>query len=64
MDERNLDQMNKSWNYKLGETDKLIGKIHKAGISIYATFLFGFDFDNPQNFRRTIDFALKQKFFY
>ncbi len=64
MDERNLDQMNKSWNYKLGETDKLIEKIHKKGISIYATFLFGFDFDNPANFRRTIDFALKHKFFY
>ena len=64
MDERNLDQMNKSWNYKLGETDKLINKIHKVGISIYATFLFGFDFDNPENFRRTIDFALKHKFFY
>ncbi len=64
MDERNLDQMNKSWNYKLGETDELIKRIHKAGISIYATFLFGFDFDNPQNFRRTIDFALKHKFFF
>jgi len=64
MEERNLDQMNKSWNYKLGETDKLINKIHKKGISIYVTFLFGFDFDNPRNFRRTIDFALKHKFFF
>lgn len=64
MDERNLDQMNKSWNYKLGETDKLLNKIHKFGISIYATFLFGFDFDNPENFRKTIDFSLKHKFFY
>lgn len=64
MDERNLDQMNKSWNYKLGETDKLIEKIHKRGISIYATFLFGFDFDNLENFRRTIDFTLKHKFFF
>ena len=64
MEERNLDQMNKSWNYKLGETDKLIEKIHKHGISIYATFLFGFDFDNTENFRRTIDFTLKHKFFF
>lgn len=64
MDKRNLDQMNKSWNYKLGETDALINKIHKAGIGIYATFLFGFDFDDKENFRRTIDFALKHKFFF
>lgn len=64
MDERNLDQMNKSWNYKLGETDRLIEKIHKAGISIYATFLFGFDFDDVTNFRRTIDFALRHNFFF
>lgn len=64
MDERNLNQMNKSWNYKLGDTDKLINKIHKAGISIYATFLFGFDFDDIANFRRTIDFALKHNFFF
>lgn len=64
MDERNLDQMNKSWNYKLGDTDKLIEKIHKSGISIYATFLFGFDFDDTANFRRTIDFALRHNFFF
>ena len=64
MDERNLDQMNKSWNYKLGDTDALINKIHRAGISIYATFLFGFDFDDVANFRRTVDFALKHGFFF
>lgn len=64
MDKRNLDQMNKSWNYKFGETDALINKIHKAGIGIYATFLFGFDFDDKENFRRTVDFALQHKFFF
>lgn len=64
MDKRNLDQMNKSWNYKLGESDTLINKIHKAGIGIYATFLFGFDFDDKENFRRTVDFALRHKFFF
>ena len=64
MDKRNLDQMNKSWNYKLGESEKLIENIHKAGIGIYATFLFGFDYDKPENFRNTIDFALKHKFFF
>lgn len=64
MDTRNLDQMNKSWSYKLGETDLLVEKIHKAGIGIYATFLFGFDFDDPANFDRTVKFAQKHKFFF
>ena len=64
LDKNNLDQMNKSWNYKIGETEKLINKIHKIGIGIYATFVFGFDYDDPEHFDNTIKFALKQKFFY
>ena len=38
----NLKQMNKEWTARLGERDELIEKIHKAGISIYASFVFGF----------------------
>lgn len=64
LDKRNLDQMNKSWSYKLGETEELIEKIHKAGIGIYATFVFGFDFDDPEGFQKTVNFSLKHKFFY
>lgn len=64
LDKRNLDQMNKSWNYKLGEVEELIGKIHKVGIGIYATFVFGFDFDEPEMFKKTVDFSLKHKFFF
>ena len=64
LDQKNLDQMNKSWNYKLGERDELVCKIHKAGIGIYATFVFGFDADGAETFEDTIKFAMKHKFFF
>lgn len=64
LDKKNLDQMNKSWNYKLGERDGLVRKMHKAGIGIYATFVFGFDADAEETFEDTIRFAMKHKFFF
>jgi len=64
LDNANLDQMNKSWNYKLGERDEMVRKIHKAGIGIYSTFVFGFDFDSAGNFDATVNFAMKHKFFF
>lgn len=64
LDQKNLDQMNKSWNYKLGERDELVRKMHKAGIGIYATFVFGFDADAEETFEDTIKFAMKHKFFF
>jgi len=60
----NLEQMGKSWLLKLGEWDTLVRRIHNAGISIYATFLFGFDQDRPETFARTLDFAHKHDFFF
>ncbi|MCL2814360.1 MAG: B12-binding domain-containing radical SAM protein [Oscillospiraceae bacterium] len=64
LDKKNLDQMNKSWNYKLGERDELVRKMHKAGIGIYATFVFGFDADAEETFEDTLRFAMKHKFFF
>lgn len=64
LDEENLNQMNKGWNYKLGEREELIKKIHDAGISIYATFVFGFDFDTIESFERTVEFSKKHGFFF
>ena len=64
LDKSNLDQMNKSWNYKLGGRDELVRKIHKAGIGIYTTFVFGFDADADESFEDTIKFAMKHKFFF
>ena len=34
------------------------------GLSIYATFVFGYDHDTRETFQRVFDFALRQKFFF
>lgn len=59
----NLKQMNKEWTQKLGERDKLIEKIHEVGISIYASFVFGFDYDTEESFKKTLEFCEKHQFF-
>ncbi len=63
INEGNLKQMNKEWSQRLGERDELIEKIHKVGISIYASFVFGFDYDNDETFERTLEFCHKHQFF-
>lgn len=61
--EGNLKQMNKEWTQRLGERDELIEKIHRAGISIYASFVFGFDYDTKESFQKTLEFCNKHQFF-
>ncbi|MDF2530988.1 MAG: radical protein [Clostridia bacterium] len=63
LEEQSLVQMNKTWSMTLGERDELVERIHDAGISIYATFVFGFDGDTKETFEKTLEFARKHKFF-
>lgn len=63
LNEQSLKQMNKSWEIALGERDALVENIHKAGLGIYATFVFGFDGDNEQTFNESLAFAEKHKFY-
>ncbi len=63
INEGNLKQMNKEWTQKLGERDELIRKIHGVGISIYASFVFGFDYDNEESFKATLSFCDRHQFF-
>jgi radical SAM superfamily enzyme YgiQ (UPF0313 family) len=60
----NLKQMNKQWTTKLGERDALTKKIHQHGMGIYATFIFGFDYDDDRVFEDSLAFAKKHKFFF
>ncbi len=64
LDRDNLKQMNKDWSAKIGEQNKLLEKISAAGISIYATFLFGFDYDTPSSFKSAVDFSMKHGFYF
>lgn len=59
----NLKQMNKGWTERLGEQDELIERIHGVGISIYASFVFGFDSDSEDTFKQTLEFCNRHKFF-
>ena len=59
----NLEQMNKAWSERLGERDAIVKRIHDAGISIYASFVFGFDDDCEATFAEVLNFSLKHRFF-
>lgn len=59
----NLNQMNKSFNYALGERDDLVKRVHDAGIGIYATFVFGYDHDDEETIWNSVKFAQKHNFY-
>ena len=40
---------------------EVIRKLHDHGIITYASFVFGFDFDDPSVFERTVEFAVANK---
>ncbi len=63
LDKENLQQMNKSFNYALGERNELVKRIHDAGIGIYATFVFGYDNDDAGTVHQAVEFAKKHNFY-
>ncbi len=40
---------------------EVINSLHRNGIAIWASFIFGFDHDDPLVFERTVEFAIKAK---
>lgn len=42
---------------------EVINSLHRNGIAIWASFIFGFDHDDPTVFERTAEFAIKAKIF-
>ncbi len=63
LNKENLNQMNKAFNYAVGERDELVKRIHDAGIGIYATFVFGYDNDDEGTVYEALQFATKHKFY-
>lgn len=59
----NLKLMDKGFNQAKMAPERAIAKIHKAGIIIYATFLYGYDADTADDYRRVIDFCIKNKLY-
>jgi len=60
LSQKNLQDINKSWN-KAIDYEQAIRKIHRAGINIIGSFIFGLDDDEPFVFRHTFDFIQKTR---
>ena len=64
LDSRALDAMGKAVNAGGSDYDDAIGRLRKHGLSVYATFVFGYDGDTRAAFEATLRFAVRQKFFF
>jgi radical SAM superfamily enzyme YgiQ (UPF0313 family) len=60
LSQKNLQDINKSWN-KASDYEQAFRKIHRAGINIIGSFIFGLDDDEPFVFRHTFDFIRKTR---
>ncbi len=54
----NLKQSNKSQNLKI-DYERAVQRLHDLGIMINGSFVFGLDNDNPDVFKRTVDWGIK-----
>ena len=61
LSEQNLRQMGKPWNRVAGEYAGVVAKLHRRGIAVYGTFVFGYDGDTPDTIARSLDFALSSR---
>jgi radical SAM superfamily enzyme YgiQ (UPF0313 family) len=59
----NLKEMRKNLLTGVEEIEGAIRKIHKAGLRIYATFLFGYDHDTLDDFDLILNFCIRNKIF-
>lgn len=56
-----LKDMGKSWNIQKRGYSEALGKLRDHGITVYGTFVFGYDNDTIDDFERTLEFAIEQK---
>ena len=61
INEKNLQQMNKTFNLKVGVKNykDVVKKIHNHGILVHGAFVFGNDFDTKSVFKETVNFVYK-----
>lgn len=58
----NLKRMQKNWNHVAGDYSDVVEKLHKRGIMLYGTFVFGYDEDRYEDFIATAHFARRNTF--
>jgi radical SAM superfamily enzyme YgiQ (UPF0313 family) len=59
----NLRAMNKTFNLTRGGYLKALENLRRFKIRLYATFIFGYDWDTPECFAETVAFALQHSFY-
>jgi radical SAM superfamily enzyme YgiQ (UPF0313 family) len=64
LEPRNLEAMGKTVNTQARDYEQCIAAFRRHGMSIYATFVFGYDHDDEASFQRTLAFAERSKFFF
>jgi radical SAM superfamily enzyme YgiQ (UPF0313 family) len=63
LDPQALAAMNKSFNGMKGGYEVALANLRRHRIRLYATFIFGYDTDTSESFRRAVDFACAHKFY-
>ncbi|MBN1952507.1 MAG: B12-binding domain-containing radical SAM protein [Bacteroidales bacterium] len=59
----NLKEMKKGLFRDIEELGQAIRTIHRNGLRIYGTFLFGYDHDKPEDFDLVLKFCIRNKLF-
>ncbi|MEI6125235.1 MAG: radical SAM protein [Pseudomonadota bacterium] len=62
LERKNLEQMGKAWNLKV-QYEQPLAKLRDHGICVYATFVFGYDYDDQAVVDKTVEFAVRHKLF-
>ena len=63
VNEANLRAMGKDWNLAQGSYADSLRQFRKHGLAIYGTFVFGYDDDDWDVVRESVEFAREQKLF-
>lgn len=59
----NLQKMSKGFNQMGGGFEVALANLHRFGLRVYATFVFGYEHDTVESFEHTLAFAMKHKFY-
>ncbi|MBF0299112.1 MAG: B12-binding domain-containing radical SAM protein [Oligoflexia bacterium] len=59
----NLKSMNKGFNLVKGGPIEAVKRLNEKGFLLYATFVFGREYDTLESFQEVIDFGMKNKIF-
>ena len=60
----NLSAMHKPINGEGARYDEALDRLRRHGLSVYGTFVFGYDGDTPASFTESLEFAIRQQLFF